>query len=67
MFSLQCLSARKIIDHNSIPVKHGYKKCCVTIDEEEAIRNGHLECLKYGLDKNNNEDYEIFMINEIII
>ena len=64
MFSLQNLSMRKIDDDITIPEKYNCKRCCKTINEDEAVKNGHLECLKYALANNSNEDNEIFIINE---
>ena len=48
MFSLQCLSMRKVYDLNKIPSKCDYRRCCQIIIPEEAIKYGHLECLKYA-------------------
>ena len=47
MFSLQFLSMRKVYDPVMIPKKYDYQRCCQIIHPEEAIRHGHLECLKY--------------------
>ena len=47
MFSLQCLALRKIKNYELIPKKYQYKKCCIKLNVLDAIKNGHLECLKY--------------------
>ena len=64
MFSLQCLSMRKINNPNIIPKKYDYQKCCKIIDPEEAIKIGHLECLKYALKNHPTERNVVFNLNE---
>ena len=58
MYSLQFLSMRKGNDPEMIPKKCDFKRCCQIIHPEQAIKNGHLECVRYI--HNLDEDIEVY-------
>ena len=47
-----------------IPKKYDYQRCCKIIDPEEAIKNLHVECLKYAVKNYLTERNVVYNLNE---